>query len=64
MLLVEGINVSPMKEATRKLGKIGKYSFAVTIPREWATELKLKVKQKVLLKFERGVIRIQKAGKR
>jgi hypothetical protein len=53
-----------MKEETRKLSKVGKYSFAVTIPREWVAELKWKVKQKLILKFDRGVIKIQKPGKR
>ncbi|TSC90531.1 MAG: hypothetical protein CEN92_461 [Candidatus Berkelbacteria bacterium Licking1014_96] len=53
-----------MKEATRKLARVGKYSFAVTIPREWVTELKWKVKQKVALKLDRGAIRVQKSGKR
>jgi hypothetical protein len=53
-----------MKETTRKLARVGKYSFAVTIPREWVTELKWKVKQKISLKFDRGVIKVQKSGKR
>ena len=53
-----------MKEVSRKLARVGKYSFAVTIPREWVTELKWKVKQKVNLKFDRGVIKVQKSGKR
>jgi len=53
-----------MKEATRKLARVGKYSFAVTIPREWVAELKWREKQKISLKLDRGVIRVQKSGKR
>ena len=53
-----------MKETTRKLARVGKYSFAVTIPREWVTELKWREKQKISLKFDRGVIKVQKSGKR
>ncbi len=41
-----------MKKSVRKLGKVGKYSYAITIPGEFIKKLKWKERQKLVVSLK------------